>query len=80
VVDLLSMDDVAWRAVSEGSPLHRATADGLARNAAIVLGNTGEGDEARRALEEAARAHPSATVREAASWGVDRLARRAGGA
>ncbi len=76
VVDLLSMDDGAWRAIAEGSPLHRATADGLARNAAIVLGNVGEGVRAQAALEAAAGAHPSAVVREAASWGAERLARR----
>jgi epoxyqueuosine reductase len=77
VWDLLRMDEAAFRTLSEGSPLRRATADGLARNAAIVLGNAaGPPDPtAARALEAAAREHPSAMVREAAAWGAGRLAR-----
>jgi epoxyqueuosine reductase len=72
--------DATWRAVSEGSPLHRATAEGLARNAAVVLGNANAVDSASdavatRALEEAARGHPSPVVRDAAAWA---LAKRAG--
>jgi epoxyqueuosine reductase len=85
VVDLLALDEARWRALSEGSPLRRATAEGLARNAAIVLGNAGPagraedtrtGEEAKvaeRALATAAERHPSAMVREAAGWGRDRL-------
>ena len=79
LIDLLSMDEPKWRALSEGSPLHRATADGLARNAAIVIGNTANaagGDKAHEALENTAREHPSATVRDAAAWGAARLQQR----
>ena len=39
---LLSLDDSEWEAVSQGTPLKRAGRAGLARNAAIVLGNRSE--------------------------------------
>lgn len=72
LADLVALEPAspAWRALAEGSPLHRATADGLARNAAIVLGNRGEG---RAALERAAAAHPSEVVRDAARWAIARI-------
>jgi epoxyqueuosine reductase len=69
---LLDPSPDAWARVSEGSPVHRATAHGLARNAAIVLGNRGD-LRAAPALERAAREHPSAVVREAAQWALDVL-------
>jgi epoxyqueuosine reductase len=57
--DLLSLDDAAWRVVSEGTPLKRAGRLGVARNAAIVLGNRGD-RTALPALRETARArHPT---------------------
>ena len=76
LVDLLAMDKPRWRELSEGSPLRRATADGLARNAAIVLGNAGRAAPpgAERALAAAAESHPSSMVREAAAWAKARLA------
>ena len=73
IVDLLSMDDEGWGRLSEGSPLRRATADGLARNAAIVLGNGDGSGRAVEALHDAAEAHPSEMVREAAGWALARL-------
>jgi len=63
--DLLSAD---WMEIARGSAVHRATADGLARNAAIVLGNRGETPPA---LVRAAEDHPSAVVREAAKWALN---------
>jgi epoxyqueuosine reductase len=59
----------AAAALAPGSPLLRAGADGLARNAAVVLGNRKE-IAARPTLERAATTHPSAAVREAARWAV----------
>jgi epoxyqueuosine reductase len=88
LVDLLTMDEEGWRRLSEGSPMHRATAEGLARNAAIVLGNGdaapsngtseepargGQHEDVVRALDAAACSHPSPMVREAADWGLARL-------
>ena len=69
---LLDLDEGAWRALSEGSPLRRATREGLARNAAIVLGNRGDA-RAVTSLRAAASAHPDEVVREAAQWAVTRL-------
>lgn len=72
---LLTMEEGAFPQFAEGSPVKRAGRDGLARNAAIVLGNRGE----RRhlpVLREAARAHDSAVVREAAAWAADAIEAR----
>ncbi len=69
----LEREGEAWRALSEGTPLHRATAEGLARNAAIVLGNRGD-RSALAALRRAAERHPAALVRDAALWAIARLA------
>jgi epoxyqueuosine reductase len=68
IADLL--DEARSSAVlGPGSPLLRAGAEGLARNAAVVLGNSRQ-IAALPALERAAEGHPSAVVREAARWGV----------
>ncbi len=72
--DLLGLesDSEAWQRLGQGTPLHRATAEGLARNAAIVLGNRRERNAAP-ALERAASSHPSETVRDAARWAIARI-------
>jgi epoxyqueuosine reductase len=70
--DLLSMDDTAWRALAEGTPLKRAGRAGLARNAAIVLGNRGDAS-ALPALRRAAAHHDDPMVRDAAAWAIDRM-------
>jgi epoxyqueuosine reductase len=72
---LLGLDEPSWRALVSGSPLRRAGRSGLARNAAIVLGNRGDAGSVP-ALHEAASAHDDATVREAASWALARIAAR----
>jgi epoxyqueuosine reductase QueG len=55
-----------------GSPLRRAGRDGIARNAALVLGNraAGAGERGREALVAAAEADRAPLVREAAVWGL----------
>ena len=53
----------------EGSPLRRAKREGLARNAALVLGNR-PSEEGRQALLQALDRDASATVREAAGWAL----------
>ncbi len=70
--DLLAMDDARWNALALGSPIKRAELVGMARNAAIVLGNRGE-SASLPALARAAEAHPSAVVREAARWAMERV-------
>lgn len=73
--DLLSMDEATHREWARGSPLRRAGREGLARNAALVLGNHGR----RRhlpVLQQAAERDPSPSVREAARWAAERLSTR----
>lgn len=72
--ELLSLEQGSerWSEVGEGSPLRRATAEGLARNAAVVLGNRGD-RASLDALDRAAESHPSPIVRDAARWAADRV-------
>lgn len=73
--DVLGLDDDGFVRLREGSPIGRATRLGLARNAALVLGNSGgEGD--LPALTQARDAHDDPTVREAAGWAIARIAQR----
>jgi epoxyqueuosine reductase len=70
--DLLLFSEETFRARFRYSALWRATVTGLARNAAVVLGNCGD-PAARPCLARAAREHPSALVREHAAWGLAQL-------
>lgn len=54
-----------------GSPLQRPKREGLARNAALVLGNR-PSEAGREALLEALAGDPSPTVRAAAGWALTR--------
>jgi epoxyqueuosine reductase len=68
---LLALDDETFRARFRGTALFRAKRAGLARNAALILGNRGERSAApalRRALED-----PDEGVRDAAAWALRRL-------
>jgi epoxyqueuosine reductase len=69
---LLSIDHASWHALFAGSPLKRAGRAGIARNAAIVLGNR-KARSALPALRSAASSHDEPTVREAAAWAVARI-------
>jgi epoxyqueuosine reductase len=75
-------DPLPFKERYEGSPLQRPKRAGLARNAAIVLGNTG-GTEAQGVLLRALSFDPDALVREAAglslarTYGGDRDTQRA---
>jgi epoxyqueuosine reductase len=73
--ELLALDAPSWEALSQGTPLKRAGRGGLARNAALVLGNRGDA-QALPALRRAAAHHDDAVVREASSWAVDAITRR----
>jgi epoxyqueuosine reductase len=66
----LSRDD--WDAATRGTAVRRAGYEGLLRNVAVALGNSGS-PKARPHLERLAR-HESALVREHAEWGLGRLA------
>jgi epoxyqueuosine reductase len=72
---LLRFDQADYERYVEGSALKRAGRDGLARNAALVLGNVGE----RRhlpVLREAAQGHDNEVVREMAAWAARRIEER----
>ena len=70
--ELLALDEAEWSALFEGSPLKRAELAGIARDAAIVLGNRGDAS-ARPALLRASQTHPSSVVRDAALWALTQL-------
>jgi epoxyqueuosine reductase len=69
---LLTEDDEALERRLEGSPIRRARATGLKRNAAVVLGNIG--DPAALPVLRVAMEHPDPVVREHAAWAAERCA------
>jgi epoxyqueuosine reductase len=69
---LLALDDEGFVRLREGSPVGRATRAGLARNAAVVLGNHGDARSVP-ALERTRAEHDSPIVREAADWALTRI-------
>jgi epoxyqueuosine reductase len=68
---LLAMSVTKFQQQFKGSPMKRAKRRGLARNAAVVLGNVGTSDDVP--LLEAALAHDEPLVREHAAWALARL-------
>jgi epoxyqueuosine reductase len=72
--ELVTMDDDGFRAAFRNSPIKRAKRRGLARNAAVVLGNVGdEGDAQALAL---ACGDPEALVRDHAAWALEQISSR----
>jgi len=72
--DLLGMTQPEFSAAFKGSPMKRAKLRGLKRNAAVVLGNVGNAEDAdllTRALDD-----PEPLVRAHAAWAIERLAAR----
>jgi epoxyqueuosine reductase len=68
----LALDDQAFRDTYRGSPIKRAKRSGLARNAALALGNQPD-PAARSALEAAVNSDPDPMVQDAAHWALARL-------
>jgi epoxyqueuosine reductase len=71
----LGLDDKAFAKLTQGSALRRAKREGMARNAAIALGNHGS----RRSLPvltDVATTDPSPLVRDAAKWAQGRIEER----
>jgi epoxyqueuosine reductase len=73
-VELLEMDPDIFRARFKKTSMWRTHRAGLLRNAAIVLGNTGD-ERVLPALEKAL-SDPEEVVREAAAWAVERIRQR----
>jgi epoxyqueuosine reductase len=69
--ELLTMDDATFRTRFRGSPMKRAKRRGLARNAAVVLGNIGTTDDVPALA--AALADPEPLVRHHAAWAIGRI-------
>jgi len=72
LVECLELDDDEFRRRFRRTAVWRPGRAGLARNAAIALGNAGD-RAALPALERACRDDPDPVVREAAEWAVGRL-------
>ena len=75
-IELLGLDEAAFRARFKRTSLWRNRRPGLLRNAALVLGNVGDA-RALPALERAA-ATEAEPIREAAAWAVGRIRARGG--
>lgn len=74
-VELLEMDADEFRARFKNTSLWRARRGGILRNAAVVLGNTGD-ERVLPALELALK-DEEVVVREAAAWAIGRISQRA---
>ncbi len=72
LIELLTMRETDFRMRFRHTPLWRATWQGLARNAAVVLGNLHD-PAARPVLQQAAANHPAPLVREHAAWALTQL-------
>ena len=68
--ELLAMSQTEFSAAFTGSPMKRAKRRGLARNAAVALGNVGTADDVP-ALEAALR-HDEPLLRDHAVWALAR--------
>ena len=71
LVDLLALDDAAFRQVFAGSPIKRIGRDRMVRNAAIAAGNSGRSDLIAPVLRLLGDSAP--LVRGAAIWALARL-------
>lgn len=73
--DLLTITEEEFARTFQGSPLRRTKRAGLARNAAIVLGNLGR-TGAVPILRRAAERDPAEAVAEAAAWALAEIEHR----
>jgi epoxyqueuosine reductase len=73
--ELVALDDATYAEFRQGTPVARATRVGLARNAAVVLGNRGDRADLE-VLEIARTRHDAEIVREAAAWAIARIEAR----
>jgi epoxyqueuosine reductase len=73
-VELLAMDDDTFRTAFRKSPIKRPKRRGLARNAAVVLGNIG--DERDAPVLARASNDPDPLVRQHAAWALKEVSRQ----
>ncbi len=73
LIDLLQMSEEQFRGWYSGTPVTRTKRAGLARNAALALGNSGD-PRAIDPLRHALHAHDEAVVRSHAGWALAQLA------
>lgn len=76
LAEILTLDDVGFRRRFQGSPVLRAKRAGLARSAAIALGNRPD-PEAAPALAQALR-DPEPVVRDAVAWALEQWIAKGG--
>jgi epoxyqueuosine reductase len=74
-VELLGMDATRFEVISRGSPIRRTGRDAMARNAAVVLGNSCD-ERAVPALIAALEGDRSHLVRGHAAWALGRIGGR----
>ena len=72
---LLEISEEAFRAAYRGTPVLRAKRKGIARNAAVALGNIGD-ETAFWPLRRALETHDETLVRGHAAWALGRLSER----
>jgi epoxyqueuosine reductase len=69
---LVQMDEAEFRAEFSGTALMRAKWQGMARNAAVAIGNTGSHKDLE-ILNRVARQHTVPTVRSHAAWAMSQI-------
>ncbi len=72
--DLLAIDDAGFRTAFRNSPMKRAKRRGLARNAAVVLGNVGDESDAHALASASNEREP--LVGEHAKWALEQIRAR----
>ncbi len=74
LVELLALDDAAFKQIFAGTPILRTKRRGLLRNVCVALGNTADAT-ALPALEKTSHDHEP-LIREHATWAIEQILRR----
>ena len=74
LAELLLLDATRYQDALRGSPLKRARREGLARNAAVAMGNRGSAEDVPTVV--GALGHADPTVRGHAAWALGRIGGR----
>ncbi|HVV01404.1 MAG TPA: tRNA epoxyqueuosine(34) reductase QueG [Verrucomicrobiae bacterium] len=76
LLELLSLDDAAFKRKFAGTPMLRSKRRGLLRNVCVALGNVG--DETALAALERAASDPEPLIAEHARWAIEQILERRG--